>query len=60
VLLVALLFAGPSGCKSDADPYRPLTADEGAELLRDVRKDPSRKQDLTPAERAYLIRTLKK
>ena len=58
---VMLAAAVLSGCSSDErDPKQPLNADEGAELLREVRDDPDRLQSLTPAERQYLMRTLKK
>lgn len=50
-----------TGCSTPRDPNAPLTADEGAELLREIRDNPvKRKQNLTPAERAYLVKTLKK
>lgn len=56
-----MLAAALTGCSSDErDPKQPLNADEGAELLREVRDDPDRLQSLTPAERQYLMRTLKK
>lgn len=48
------------GCAEERDPNRPLTVDEGAALLRDVRDDRSRLDTLTPAERAYLVKTLKR
>lgn len=53
------LMAGP-GCGQERDPNRPLTADEGAELLREVRSDRRRLSDLTPAEKQYLLQTLKR
>lgn len=49
-----------AACGQERDPNQPLTADQGAELLRDVRKDRSRLNELTPAEKAYLQRTLRK
>lgn len=66
LLCAGLLSLAPAaavlpGCSSDErDPKQPLNADEGAELLREVRDDPDRLQSLTPAERQYLMRTLKK
>ena len=50
---IALALGIAGGC-ADRDPYKPLSADEGERLLRDVRSDRGRVQDLTPAERAYL------
>lgn len=50
-----------SGCGGDSrDPNRELSVDERAELLRDVRADKSRLQNLTPAERAYLVKRMGK
>jgi hypothetical protein len=48
------------GCASERDPRQSLTADEGAELLREIRTDRTRLSELTPAEREYLLRTLKR
>ncbi len=42
-----------AGCECN-DPNRPLSADEGASLLKDVRKGDVNRGDLTPAERRYL------
>lgn len=53
------LMAAP-GCGQERDPNRPLSADEGAELLREVRSDRRRLSDLTPAEKQYLLQTLKR
>lgn len=55
-----VLAAALTGCADERDPKQPLNADEGAELLREVRDDPERLQSLTPQERQYLMRTLKK
>jgi len=48
-----------SGCGSN-DPNKPLTVNQGASLMRDVRKDPSKTQNLSPAEKAYLQQQLKR
>ena len=41
------------GCET-RDPNKPLSEDEGAALLRDVRAGKTTVSDLTPADRAYL------
>lgn len=55
-----LAACGVGGCGSGRDPKAPLTVDEGDALLREIRDDPSKMKDLTPAQRQYLIKTLKK
>lgn len=56
-----LICIALSGCGGDSrDPNRELSVDERAELLRDVRSDKSRLQNLTPAERAYLVKRMGK
>lgn len=58
VMLAAGLVATDlvaTGCES-RDPNRALSTGEQATLLRDIRKSPSRLQDLTPAERAFLLK----
>ena len=58
---VLLMLCITGGCGGDSrDPNRELTVDERAELLRDVRADKSRLQNLTPAERAYLVKRMGK
>ena len=52
VLLPALLLA-LAACQS-RDPNTPLSADEGAALLRDVRAGRTGVSDLTPADRVFL------
>lgn len=55
------ILSGVGGCESDArDPRRPLSADEGESLLKDIRSDRGRMESLTPAERQYLYKSLKK
>lgn len=39
---------------------RPLTVDEGAALLGDIREKPQRAESLTPAERKYVQQILNK
>jgi hypothetical protein len=56
-LAAVILLA--AGCGS-SDPNKPLTADQGASLLRGVRNDPSRVQNLTPAEKVYLNEKMKR
>jgi hypothetical protein len=53
--VVVLLGAGllVSGCSS-RDPNAKLTDEEGAALLKDVRKNPPNPDDLTPAEKKFL------
>lgn len=61
VVFVIVVGAGLAvGCAQERDPRKPLTADEGAQLLREIREDRTRLSDLTPAERQYLLRTLKR
>ena len=56
-----LICAALSGCGADArDPNRELSVDDRAALLRDVRADKSRLRNLTPAERAYLVKRMGK
>jgi hypothetical protein len=57
VIGTVIVFAA---CSSKPDPSKPLTADQGDALLRDVREHPDKLNDLTPAEKQYLMRTLKK
>lgn len=45
------------GCEQ-SDQSRPLNIDEQAQLLREVRKDRSRVQNLTPREKEYLKQRL--
>lgn len=60
-LAAALMLSGLGGCESDArDPSRPLSADEGEALLKDIRSDRGRMESLTPAERQYLYKSLRK
>jgi|GEM_PF-4524090 len=51
---------GAWGCEAKRDPSWALTADEGAELIRDIRAERTRLSDLTPAERQYLLQQLKR
>lgn len=48
-----------AGCEQ-ADQNRPMNIDEQAQLLRDVRRDRSRVQSLTPREKEYLKQRLAK
>lgn len=58
--LVLGAMLGLSACTDERDPKKPLTADEGASLLQDLRRSPSRAQALTPAEKKYLSETVRK
>lgn len=62
VATIALSLAASVGCESSPprDPHTPLSANEGAALLKDIRTDRSRMQNLTPAEKVYLQKTLRK
>lgn len=61
LLLLAPVATSLPGCVSEErDPNQPLNADEGAALLHEIRDEPGRMQTLTPQERQYLMRTLKK
>jgi hypothetical protein len=51
-LMGAMALAG--GACAERDPHKPLSEAEGASLMRDVRGNRVRAQDLTPAERMYL------
>lgn len=61
VVVAICAICGVAGCGGDTrDPNRELSADDRAALLRDVRADKSRLQNLTPAERAYLVKRMGK
>jgi hypothetical protein len=56
--MVLIAGCGLGGCGVERDPTQPLTVDEGAALLRDIRKDRGRMEKLTPAEKRYLAETV--
>lgn len=60
VLLAPAAAVLPACASDERDPNQPLNADEGAALLHEIRDDPGRMRTLTPQERQYLMRTLKK
>lgn len=47
-------------CAEGPDRNAPVSADRGAELLREIRSDPARARELTPAERQYLNKALRR
>jgi hypothetical protein len=44
-----------SGCES-RDPNRPLSNEEGEALVTSIREHPPKPDDLTPAEKKYLMK----
>lgn len=60
-LMLCVSAAGcGSACQEQRDVRQPLSADEGESLMREIRTDRGRAQELTPAERMYLRDALKK